>query len=144
MCGQHVIRKAIWRISKLEIWNLNSAVSALCGCLSFACFEKKLGKGFVNIPKFVNLTHNKYLFLWHANHINFGNIIYSIPSFKYFLVNNNLAHFYEDGMILKIHYELSNLKWLSWIALHMRGLILTDSIRLLFFMDQKSPFQRLV
>ena len=38
------LRKAIWRISKLEIWNLKSAVSALCGCLSFACFEKKWGK----------------------------------------------------------------------------------------------------
>ena len=43
-CGRHVIRKAIWRILKLEIWNLKSAVSALCGCLSFACFEKKWGK----------------------------------------------------------------------------------------------------
>ena len=44
LCGRHVIRKAIWRISKLEIWNLKSAVSVLCGCLSFACFEKKWGK----------------------------------------------------------------------------------------------------
>ena len=44
LCGRHVIRKAFWRISKLEIWNLKSAVSALCGCLSFACFEKKWGK----------------------------------------------------------------------------------------------------
>ena len=44
LCGRHVIRKAIWRISKLEIWNLKSAVSALCGSLSFACFEKKWGK----------------------------------------------------------------------------------------------------
>ena len=43
-CGRHVIRKAIWRISKLEIWNLKSAVSALMGCLSFACFEKKWEK----------------------------------------------------------------------------------------------------
>ena len=31
LCGRHVIRKAIWRISKLEIWN-------------FACFEKNWGK----------------------------------------------------------------------------------------------------
>ena len=37
--GWHVIRKAIWRI-----WYLKSAVSALCDCLSFACFEKEWGK----------------------------------------------------------------------------------------------------
>jgi hypothetical protein len=47
-------------LTNLEVRNPKSAVSVLCGCLSFACFEKK---GFVNIPKFVNSTHNKYLFL---------------------------------------------------------------------------------
>ena len=31
-------------LTNLEVWNLKSAVSALCGCLSFACFEKKWGK----------------------------------------------------------------------------------------------------
>ena len=31
-------------LTNLEIRNLKSAVSALCGCLSFACFEKKWGK----------------------------------------------------------------------------------------------------
>ena len=49
LCGRHVIRKATYltnlevRNLKSEIWNLKSAVSALCGCLSFACFEKKWG-----------------------------------------------------------------------------------------------------
>ena len=62
-------------LTNLEVRNLKSAVSALCGCLSFACFEKKMGKGFVNIPKFVNSTHNKYLFLRHADHISLVNLV---------------------------------------------------------------------
>ena len=31
-------------LTNLEVRNLKSAVSVLCGCLSFACFEKKWGK----------------------------------------------------------------------------------------------------
>ena len=31
-------------LTNLEVRNLKSAVSALCGCLSFACFEKLWGK----------------------------------------------------------------------------------------------------
>ena len=31
-------------LTNLEVRNLKSAVSALCGCLNFACFEKKWGK----------------------------------------------------------------------------------------------------
>ena len=31
-------------LTNLEVRNLKSAVSALCSCLSFACFEKKWGK----------------------------------------------------------------------------------------------------
>ena len=65
-------------LTNLEIRNLKSEISCLCSVWlsQFCLFWKKIGKGFVNIPKFVNSTNNKYLFLWHANHIinkNFKN-----------------------------------------------------------------------
>ena len=37
----------------------------------------------MNIPKFVNSTHNKYLFLWLADHINFK-VSSSVPSKIFF------------------------------------------------------------
>ena len=58
-------------LTNLEVRNLKSEISCLCPVWlsQFCLFWKKMGKGFVNIPKFVNSTHNKYLFLWHADHI---------------------------------------------------------------------------
>ena len=58
-------------LMNLEVRNLKSEISCLCPVWlsQFCLFWKKMGKGFVNIPKFVNSTHNKYLFLWHADHI---------------------------------------------------------------------------
>jgi hypothetical protein len=57
-------------LTNLEVRNLKSEISCLCPVWlsQFCLFWKKMGKGFVNIPKFVNSTHNKYLFLWHADH----------------------------------------------------------------------------
>ena len=62
-------KKSYW--TNLEVRNLKSEISCLCPVWlsQFCLFWKKVGKGFVNIPKFVNWTHNKYLFLWHADHI---------------------------------------------------------------------------
>ena len=59
-------------LTNLEVRNLKSEISCLCPVWlsQFCLFWKKMGKGFVNIPKFVNSTHNKYLFLWHADHIS--------------------------------------------------------------------------
>ena len=59
-------------LTNLEVRNLKSEISCLCPVWlsQFCLFWKKMGKGFVNIPKFINLTHNNYLFLWHTDHIN--------------------------------------------------------------------------
>ena len=58
-------------LTNLEVRNLKSEISCLCPVWlsQFCLFWKKIGKGFMNIPKFVNSTHNKYLFSWHADHI---------------------------------------------------------------------------
>ena len=48
-------------LTNLEVRNLKSEISCLCPVWlsQFCLFWKKMGKGFVNIPKFVNSTHNK-------------------------------------------------------------------------------------
>ena len=62
-------------LTNLEVWNPKSEISCLCPVWlsQFCLFWKKMGKGFVNIPKFVNSTHNKYRCLWHDDHISVKN-----------------------------------------------------------------------
>ena len=85
--AKKMFRKSFWLVwsacheksylTNLEIRNLKSEISSLCSVWlsQFCLFWKKMGKGFVNIPKFVNSTHNKYLFLWHADHIRWKNCL---------------------------------------------------------------------
>ena len=71
LCGRQSACHKKSYVTNLEVRNLKSEISCLCPMWlsQFCLFWKKMGKGFVNIPKFVNSTHNKYLFLWHADHI---------------------------------------------------------------------------
>ena len=48
LCGRHVIRKAIWRISKLEIWN---QLSLPCVAVSVLLVLKKNGERFREYSK---------------------------------------------------------------------------------------------
>ena len=101
LCGRHVIRKAIWRISKLEIRNLKSAVSALFGCLSFACFEKKWGKvsWIFRNSSFRHIT-NSFSHDMPTTFVLLGLILWlkwqTTPNFKFLL---QYARHYNPGLV---------------------------------------------
>ena len=72
-----------------------------------------MGKGFVNIPKFVISTHNKYLFSWHADHIN-------VVKFSKHLLTANT---YKAHLFWAWHYHGGGhfyLPWNFWYFLFLR------------------------
>ena len=106
-------------LTNLEVRNLKSEISCLCPVwLSHFClFWKKMGKSFVKIPKFVNSTHNKYLLLWHADHIklwkcspsiwNYSNKVLFLNNFQ---SNMNLSNANLKHALMDRHDQLTMLK----------------------------------
>ena len=103
-------------LTNLEVRNLKSEFSCLCPVWlsQFCLFWKKMGRGFVNIPKFVNSTHNKYLFLWHADHISVEFWIFIICMFLNVTEFWNLGHL--QSIISVPQLKRYNFEWVGLLS----------------------------
>ena len=85
LCCWQVIRKlGIVRFDEISKLEISFSSSCLCPLLLavYVCTlkKKKIGIGCVNIRKFVNSTHTKWLFLWETKKIKFVNLMENYSS----------------------------------------------------------------